>query len=83
MVSYTTWVVAAGCAVQEDGRTALHRAIEGGDVECVRLLLDRGTDIDLVDVSSWLVVCTYRGAYALRAVCGECVCCQCLWVLLC
>ncbi len=40
-------------------------------MECARLLLVRGADIDVVDVSSWLVFCTNRVAWALRAVCGE------------
>ncbi len=32
--------------------TALHNASEGGHVECVRLLLDRGAAVNAVDVSS-------------------------------
>ncbi len=59
-VSCTAWVVAADCAGQDGGMTPLMGASEGGHVECVRLLLDRGAGVD--DVSSCLVVCTYRGA---------------------
>ncbi len=54
--------------MQRDGRTALHRASAGGHLECVRLLLDRGAGVDVVDVSSWLVVRTHGMAWALRRV---------------
>jgi ankyrin repeat protein len=49
--------------VQNDGRTALHCASMNGHEECVRLLLDRGACLDVVDVSSWLVVHTYGMAW--------------------
>jgi ankyrin repeat protein len=33
------------------GETALHRAAAGGHVECVRMLIDAGVDVDLQDTS--------------------------------
>ncbi len=60
--------VAVGFAVQRYGGTALHRASEGGHVECVRLLLDRGAGMDALDVSSWLVVRTHGLPWVLRGV---------------
>jgi hypothetical protein len=39
-------------AVQKSRCTALGWASERGHVECVRLLLDRGVGVDVVDVSS-------------------------------
>ncbi len=53
-------LAAADWAVQEFGGTALHCASEGGHVECVLLLLDRGAGVDVVSVSSWLVVLACR-----------------------
>jgi hypothetical protein len=50
--------------------TALHGASEGGHVECVRLLLDRGAGLDVANVSSWLVVRTH-GWRSLCAGCAE------------
>jgi hypothetical protein len=61
------WVfVCAG--LQSDGRTPLSRASEGGHLECVRLLLDRGAGVDTADVSSLLVTRTHRVAWASRSV---------------
>ncbi len=56
--------------MQSDGITALHCAGEGGDVECVRLLQDRGADANVVSVSTgWLFArILWRG---LCAVCGR------------
>ncbi len=55
----------AGCScviavLQSDGKTSLHYASEGGHLECVQLLLDRGTGVDVVSVSSWLAMRTDR-----------------------
>jgi ankyrin repeat protein len=50
--------------VQKSRRTALHWASAGGHVSCVRLLLERGAGVDVVDVSSWLVVRTHGMAWA-------------------
>ncbi len=64
----------AGClfvcaGLQSDGKTPLHGASEGGHVECVRLLLDRGVGVDVVGVStSCFARIVWRG---LCAVCGE------------
>ncbi len=53
-------------ALQKFFGTALHWASAGGHVECVRLLLDRGAVVDVVSVSSLLVVRTHRVAWVCR-----------------
>jgi hypothetical protein len=65
-------------AVQKYHGTALHWASAGGHVKCVRLLLDRGLDVDvmsdrgagvnMVGVSSWLAIRPHRVAWALHGV---------------
>jgi hypothetical protein len=54
IVLCTATELAADCALQEDGRTALHCASEKGHVECALLLADCGSGLDLADVSSCL-----------------------------
>ncbi len=71
IVSCLDWSGAGECSVQCRGLTPLFRASEGGHVECVRLLLDRGAGVDGAGVSCW-VMNSSRGlshAHALHSTC--------------
>ncbi len=60
--SFMTWCDVGDCAVQTQGLTPLHYASQGGNVECVKLLLDKGVGLDVPDVS-WLLVCWLRSGW--------------------
>jgi ankyrin repeat protein len=60
-----TWCDVGECAVQTQGLTPLHYASRGGNVECVKLLLDKGVGLDVPDVS-WLLVQVGMGQGAVR-----------------
>jgi hypothetical protein len=68
VVSSMTWSSAGDCHVQKSGQTALHGASEEGHVECVRLLLDRGADVDVASVSGLFRARVHRVGWA----CGGC-----------
>ncbi len=63
--SFMTWCDMDDCAVQTGGRTPLHHASQGGNAECVKLLLDKGVGVDVQDVS-WLLVEVGLGQGAVR-----------------
>ncbi len=60
-------------ALQRYRGTALCCASEGGHVECVRLLLDRGAGVDALNVSSWLAIVAWALCGVRRALVDVCM----------
>ena len=54
----------------QDGRTALMKASEAGQVECVKVLLDRGAEVniqDTVSLSGVIIHCVQCNAACMQS----------------
>ena len=61
----------------QDGQTALMKASEAGQVECVKVLLDRGAEVNMQDkVIGVIIHCVHAMQHVPRAppISGRCIC---------
>ena len=52
----------------QDGKTALHRAVEKGQADIITLLLDRGANINIYDQVSYTTLAPHNAVERRRSV---------------